>query len=75
MRLTNHGQFTVELELTGLVSLQVFDARGRQVQNEVFQANGAKTVRSLHLSALAKGNYTLVVGNDQGKVSQQVVVE
>jgi hypothetical protein len=71
----NRGQFTVELELTGLVSMQVFDARGRQVHNEVFTASGARTHRSLDLSALAKGKYTLLVENNGGRVSQQVMLE
>lgn len=71
----SRGLFTVELELTGLVSLQVFDARGRQVHNEVFQASGTKTVRNLDLSALAKGTYSLVVRSGDNTVSQQVVVE
>lgn len=71
----NHGQFTVELELSGLVSLQVFDARGRQVHNELFQASGVKTRRSLDLSRLAKGTYTIQVQNAGSAVSQQIVVE
>jgi hypothetical protein len=32
----NRGQFIVELDLTGLVGVQVFDARGALVHNEVF---------------------------------------
>ncbi|HRF79532.1 MAG TPA: T9SS type A sorting domain-containing protein [Flavobacteriales bacterium] len=69
------GQLKLHLELTGLVYIQVFDPLGRQVHNEVFQASGAKTVRTLDLSELAKGCYTLVAKNDQGTVSQRVVLE
>ena len=71
----NRGQFTVELELSGLVSLQVFDARGALVHNEVFTASGTRTQRTLDLSTLAKGSYTLQVQNGGGLVSQKVVVE
>ena len=71
----NRGQFIVELELSGLVSLQVFDARGALVHNEVFTASGARTRRTLDLSAFAKGSYTLQVQNNGGRVSQTVVVE
>ena len=71
----NHGQFTVELELQGLVSLQVFDGRGRQVHNEVFQANGSRTQRTLDLSGLAKGGYTVQVRNAGAVVTQQVIIE
>jgi len=71
----NRGQFTVALELAGLVSLQVFDARGRQVHNEVFQASGGKTQRTLDLSGLAKGGYTVQVRNAGAVVTQRVVVE
>jgi hypothetical protein len=71
----NRGQFTVELELSGLVSLQVFDARGALVHNEVFTATGARAQRTLDLSTLAKGSYTLQVQNGGGVVSQKVVVE
>jgi hypothetical protein len=65
----------VELELSGLVSLQVFDARGALVHNEVFTASGTRTQRTLDLSTLAKGSYTLQVQNGGGVVSQKVVVE
>ena len=71
----NHGQFTVELELQGLVSMQVFDATGRLIHNEVFQAVGAKTLRTLDLSSEAKGAYTVKVQNNGGTVTQTVVVE
>jgi hypothetical protein len=71
----NRGQFTVELELAGLVGLQVFDARGALVHNEVFTASGSRTQRTLDLSAFAKGSYTLQVEHDGQRVSQTVVVE
>ena len=71
----NRGQFTVELELAGLVGLQVFDARGALVHNEVFTASGSHTQRTLDLSAFAKGSYTLLVEHDGQRVSQAVVVE
>jgi hypothetical protein len=71
----NRGQFTVELDLMGLVSLQVFDARGALVHNEVFTATGTRTQRSLDLSALAKGSYTLQVEHAGQRLSQSVVVE
>jgi hypothetical protein len=71
----NRGQFTVELELAGLVGLQVFDARGALVHNEVFTASGGRTQRTLDLSAFAKGSYTLLVEHDGQRVSQTVVVE
>ncbi len=71
----NRGQFTVELELKGLVSMQVFDTRGRMVHNEVFQGAGNRTIRNLDLSTLAKGAYTLQVQNSGGTTSLQVVVE
>ncbi len=71
----NRGQFTVELELTGLVGMQVFDARGALVHNEVFTAPGSRTQRTLDLSTLAKGGYTLLLEHDGQRISQTVVVE
>jgi hypothetical protein len=71
----NRGQFTVELELNGLVGLQVFDARGALVHNEVFTASGGRTQRTLDLSAFAKGSYTLLVEHNGQRISQAVVVE
>jgi hypothetical protein len=71
----NRGQFTVEVELSGLVSMQVFDARGALVHNEVFTASGSRTQRTLDLSAFAKGSYTLLVEHDGQRVSQTVAVE
>ena len=71
----NRGQFTVELELAGLVGLQVYDARGALVHNEVFTASGSRTQRNLDLSGLAKGTYTLQFQNNGGTITQTVVVE
>lgn len=71
----NRGQFTLEVDLVGLVSLQVYDAGGRLAHSEVFQATGTKTIRNLDLSGRAKGTYTLQVRNDGGVVTQMVVVE
>jgi hypothetical protein len=71
----NRGQFTVELDLMGLVSLQVFDARGALVHNEVFRNQSGKSTRVLDLSNLAKGSYTLTVTNDGQNITQQVVIQ
>jgi hypothetical protein len=53
----NRGQFTVEVDLQGLVSIQVIDTRGRLVHNEVFNGSGPKTTRVLDLSSEATGAY------------------
>jgi len=71
----NRGQFTVEVDLQGLVSIQVIDTRGRLLHNEVFNGSGPKTTRVLDLSSEAKGAYTLQVQNNGGTVTQTVVVE
>ena len=71
----NRGQFTVELDLTGLVGLQVYDARGALVYSEVFTASGSRSQRSLDLSSLAQGNYTLQVQHEGQRITQTVVVE
>jgi len=71
----NSGQFTVELELNGLVSMQVFDGRGALVHTEVFTAQGTRTQRTLDLSRFATGSYTLRIEHDGQRVSQTVVVE
>lgn len=71
----NRGSFTVELDLVGLVSMQVFDSKGRAVHSEVFQSIGSHTVRNLDLSKLAAGNYVLQVQNEIGAVSQKVIIE
>lgn len=64
----------VELDLSGLTSMQVFDSAGRLAHNEVFQASGPRTVRSLELSTLAKSSYSLRVQNGGGFITQTVVV-
>ena len=71
----SRGQFTLGLDLNGLVSLQVYDARGALVHSEVFTAQGTGSHRSLDLSRLAKGSYTLLVRNNGGAVNQTVVLE
>jgi hypothetical protein len=64
------------VELDGLVSMDVTDAAGRQVHNEVFQAAGAKDHSVLlDLSKLAKGHYTLKVHNAGGMTDQTVIIE
>jgi len=45
------------------------------MHNGVFTASGARTQRTLDLSAFAKGNYTLLVEHAGQRVSQKVVVE
>jgi hypothetical protein len=70
----NRGQFTVELDLNGLVGMQVFDSKGALVHTEVFSASG-RTQRNLDLSTFSKGSYTLIVENNGQKISQKVVVE
>lgn len=69
------GLFNIELELQGLVSLVVFDSRGRQVINQTFMANGSKTLRVLDLSHEAAGAYTLHVSTAHGSVSQTLIRE
>ncbi len=68
------GVFILELDLTGPVGLQVFDARGALVHNDVF-TSGRGTQRTVDLSAFAKGSYTLLVEHDGQRVIQPVVVE
>ncbi len=71
----NAGQFTLETELSGLVSLQVFDVKGQLVQNEVFNGNGTRNIRLIDLSRFAKGTYSLRVQNAGSTVVQTVVVK
>ncbi len=68
-------QVSVELELSGFVSLNVFDVLGQQVHNEVFQANGTKGIRTLDLSSQARGIYLVQVQNNGNTVTQTVVIE
>lgn len=70
-----NGLFNVELDLQGLVSLQVFDAAGRLAHSEVFQGNGTRSVRTLNLVGMAKGGYTVQVQNNGGTVAQQVIID
>lgn len=70
-----NGLFNLELELQGMVSLVVFDSRGRQVMNQTFMANGSKTLRVLDLSREAAGTYSLQVSTANGSVSQSLVRE
>ena len=70
-----NGLFNLELDLQGLVSVQVFDATGRLAHSEVFQSNAPPTLRTLNLAGVAKGSYTLQVGNNGGTVTQQVVID
>jgi hypothetical protein len=45
------------------------------MHNGVFTASGARTQRTLDLSAFATGNYMLLVEHAGQRVSQTVVVE
>ncbi|MBK9539418.1 MAG: T9SS type A sorting domain-containing protein [Flavobacteriales bacterium] len=69
------GLFNLELELQGMVSLVVFDSRGRQVMNQTFMANSSKTLRVLDLSRAAAGTYSLQVSTSEGSVQQFLVRE
>jgi hypothetical protein len=70
----NCGQFTLQLELQGLVHLRMVDVRGALVHNEAFQAFGARTIRSMDLSRLTPGIYTLHIQDAGGSSQQQVVI-
>lgn len=70
-----YGQFTVELDLTGLVAIQVFDVLGAIVYNEIFNSTGIGTKRMLDLSSLSKGGYTLQVQHDDQRIGLKVVIE
>jgi hypothetical protein len=71
----SRGQFTLELSLQGLISMQVFDAAGRIAHTEVFHATGERTIRSLDLGHLSKGGYVMRISNNGLSVSQTLVVE
>jgi hypothetical protein len=71
----NKGRFTVELELSGLVSMQVFDARGALVHSEVFNASGIRTQHMLELRDTARGRYTLQVQNAGSVATQQLIID
>lgn len=71
----NRGVFTVELDLKGLVSIQVYDAKGALLQNEVFTSSGVRTQRTFDLSAQARGSYTIQVQHLGNTISQRVVIE
>jgi hypothetical protein len=71
----NRGQFTVELELSGLVSMQVFDARGALVHSEVFNASGTRTQHTLELRDPARGRYSLQIQNAGATITQQLIIE
>ena len=67
------GQFNLELELQGMVSVVVSDNRGRQVLNQTFMASGARTLRVIDLSREATGAYSLNVRTSEGSVQQTIV--
>lgn len=67
------GIFTLELELQGLVTLTVHDSRGRQVLNQTFMAQGARTTRLIDLSREAAGAYMLCVGTQAGSATQRLI--
>lgn len=67
------GLFNLELELQGMVSLLVFDSRGRQVVNRTFMATGSKTLQVVDLSQEASGTYSLRVNTNQGSTQQLLV--
>lgn len=71
----NRGHMNVEVDLTGLVALQVIDMGGRIILNEVFEATGARTLRVLNLSAASPGAYSLRILHNGSSVTQQFVIE
>lgn len=67
------GTFTLELEIEGLVTLTVHDARGRQVVNQTFVAQGNRSMRVIDLSREPSGTYMLRLSTGGGSTSQQLV--
>ena len=50
---------------------QLFDAQGRMVNEGMLTS----TNTTLNTTALATGNYVISIGNDQGVVRQQIIIE
>ena len=50
---------------------QLFDAQGRMVNEGVL----TRINTTLNTTALATGNYVISIGNDQGVVRQQIIIE
>jgi hypothetical protein len=50
---------------------QLFDAQGKLVSEGVL----SKTNTTLNTTAFAAGNYVISIGNDQGVVRQQIIIE
>jgi hypothetical protein len=68
----SRGQFTVEMDLQGHTTLQVFDVSGKLVHSESFPVGRNRATRIVDLSALQKGSYTMQVRNG-GQVASQIV--
>jgi hypothetical protein len=71
----NRGHMNVEVDLLGLVALQVIDMGGRVILNEVFESKGPRTQRVLDLSAYSAGAYSLRIEHNGSSVTQQFVIE
>jgi hypothetical protein len=71
----SRGEFTLSLDLKGLVSVQVFDAQGRLVHTEAFNAQSGTTNKTLDLSNMAKGTYLLKVNNSGAALTELLVIE
>lgn len=70
-----NGPTTIFLNLGGNTSIKILDMTGREVYTEAFRASGANTMRSLDLSAYAKGAYTLYIRAGENSASQRIMVE
>jgi len=69
------GQFTLEINNVGTVTLQVTDLSGRIVYSKQLRSSSKISHHMVDLSGLAKGTYSLQVRSKGGDETQVVVIE
>ncbi len=72
------GNISIRFDLkssTNSVVVQLFDIRGRKVNEKVFEAVSGKFEEDLNYQKIAKGLYVLKVANGMHKISKKILVE
>nr|WP_294938886.1 M4 family metallopeptidase [uncultured Flavobacterium sp.] len=68
------GNITIQLTTSDKVNVTLFDIRGRNVYNKVFNSTGTLFNEEIHFNALEKGVYLLNVESEGKKATKKLII-
>ncbi|ESU28320.1 M4 thermolysin family metalloprotease precursor [Flavobacterium limnosediminis JC2902] len=70
----SNGNVNIQLNTTDKVNVTLFDIRGRNVYNKVFNSSGAMFNQEINFNSLEKGIYLLNVESEGRKATKKLII-